>query len=67
MNNWVAVKIWAYLTEHEEATAAEMINAAVAWSGSIYPTLYEMEEAGDITSRWEGEGYPRRKLYRRCG
>ncbi len=32
--------------------------------GTVYPMLYQMEEAGLITGEWEQRGKRRRKLYR---
>lgn len=31
--------------------------------GTVYPALYRLERAGLLTSRWEGDGKRRRRVY----
>ncbi len=51
-----------------DMTAGEISRATGMGTGSLYPVLMRLEEAGTITSRWESEtprpeGPPRRRFY----
>lgn len=59
------------LPEHI-ASGAEIGRAAKLASGTLYPILLRLEEAGWLQSRWEVEdphrlGRPRRRYYRLTG
>lgn len=52
----------------ERQSGAEIAKATGLASGSLYPILIRLEEAGWLTSAWEAEepsdlGRPRRRLY----
>ena len=60
-------KILALLRTHGELSGVEIYRLSGLSAGSMYATLYRMEEAGRLTSRWGEavEGWPRpRRLYR---
>lgn len=51
------------------ASGGEMSGKALADAtgmgvSRLYPTLVEMEERGDVSSRWVDGPYPRTRLYR---
>jgi PadR family transcriptional regulator PadR len=57
---------------HEEMSGAEIGRSTNLVSGTLYPILFRLEEAGWLASRWEvGDpselGRPRRRLYRITG
>jgi PadR family transcriptional regulator PadR len=57
---------------HEEMSGAEIGRSTSLASGTLYPILFRLEEAGWLSSRWEvGDpselGRPRRRLYRITG
>ena len=59
----------AILTAPEEIAGADMARMTAVPSGTLYPILLRLEEAGWLTSRWEEEEpqalqRPRRRLYR---
>lgn len=56
----------------EEISGAEIARGTKLASGTLYPILFRLEEAGWLTSRWEAEdprelGRPRRRLYKITG
>jgi len=55
-----------------EVSGAEIARSAKLASGTLYPILMRLEEAGWVESRWETEdphelGRPRRRLYQATG
>jgi PadR family transcriptional regulator, regulatory protein PadR len=55
-----------------EFAGADLMRATGLASGSLYPILYSLEQAGVLESRWEEQepatlGRPRRRLYRLTG
>jgi PadR family transcriptional regulator, regulatory protein PadR len=53
----------------DEISGAEIARTSTLASGTLYPILFRLEEAGWVESRWESEdphelGRPRRRLYR---
>jgi DNA-binding PadR family transcriptional regulator len=55
-----------------EASGAEIARSTKLASGTLYPILLRLEEAGWVESRWETEdprklGRPRRRLYQVTG
>lgn len=55
-----------------ELSGAEMARSTKLASGTLYPILIRLEEAGWVESRWETEkpqelGRPRRRLYQVTG
>ena len=57
---------------HDEMSGAEIGRATDLASGSLYPILFRLEEAGWLASHWEAGdpsdlGRPRRRLYRITG
>src|SRR5438046_7979103 len=58
--------------DQDEISGAEIGRATKLSSGTLYPILLRLEEAGWLQSRWEVEdphelGRPRRRLYRITG
>ena len=56
-------------SSHDELSGAEIGRATKLASGTLYPILARLEQAGWFESRWESEqpralGRPRRRLYR---
>jgi len=56
----------------DEISGAEVGRATKLASGTLYPILMRLEEAGWVESRWETEdphelGRPRRRLYQITG
>lgn len=56
----------------DEISGAEIARSTKLASGTLYPILFRLEEAGWVESRWETEdphelGRPRRRLYRVTG
>jgi PadR family transcriptional regulator, regulatory protein PadR len=56
----------------DEVSGAQICRATNLASGTIYPILIRLEEAGWLESRWETEnprelGRPRRRLYKITG
>jgi PadR family transcriptional regulator PadR len=56
----------------EERSGADMAKATGTGSGTLYPLLARLEEAGWLTSRWEDidpreAGRPIRRLYKLTG
>ena len=56
----------------DEVSGAEIARSTNLASGTLYPILIRLEEAGWLESRWETEdphelGRPRRRLYRITG
>ncbi len=52
-----------------EFSGADILNTTSLLSGSLYPILYRLEDAGWLTARWEQvdpsqEGRPRRRFYK---
>lgn len=62
-----------FLANRTDAIAgSEIAKSAKLASGTLYPILLRLENAGWLTSRWETEdphelGRPRRRLYRLTG
>src|SRR5208283_1316461 len=68
------LKILALFMSHieDEISGAEAGRATGLASGTLYPILLRLEEAGWVESRWEAEdphelGRPRRRFYRVTG
>jgi DNA-binding PadR family transcriptional regulator len=58
--------------KQDETSGAEIGRATDLASGTLYPILFRLEEAGWLVSRWEAGdpselGRPRRRLYRVTG
>jgi DNA-binding PadR family transcriptional regulator len=58
--------------DQEELSGAEIGRATKLASGTLYPILLRLEEAGWVKSRWEAEdphelGRPRRRFYQVTG
>lgn len=56
----------------DEIAGSEIAKSAKLASGTLYPILLRLENAGWLTSKWETEdprdlGRPRRRLYRLTG
>jgi PadR family transcriptional regulator PadR len=56
----------------DEISGAEIARSTKLASGTLYPILVRLEEAGWVKSRWESEdphelGRPRRRLYQATG
>ena len=56
----------------DEMSGAEIARSTKLASGTLYPILLRLEEAGWVESRWETEdphelGRPRRRFYRVTG
>ena len=56
----------------DEISGAEIARSTKLASGTLYPILLRLEEAGWVESRWETEdpqelGRPRRRLYKVTG
>jgi PadR family transcriptional regulator PadR len=54
---------------HCELSGADLMPRTGLASGSLYPILYALEDAGVLESRWESEdpqalGRPRKRLYK---
>jgi PadR family transcriptional regulator PadR len=65
------IKVLAALIScpQEETSGAEVAKLTRLASGTLYPILIRLEEAGWLQSRWEADdpavlGRPRRRLYR---
>lgn len=68
------IKVLAALMSRmqDEISGAEIGRTTSLASGTLYPTLFRLEEAGWVESRWETEdphelGRPRRRLYQITG
>ena len=68
------LKVLAILMSHRQAevSGAEIARSTKLASGTLYPILLRLEEAGWVESRWESEdphdlGRPRRRLYEVTG
>jgi DNA-binding PadR family transcriptional regulator len=64
------IKVLAILMSRtdDEVSGAEIGRTTKLFSGTLYPILQRLEEAGWVESRWETEnpqklGRPRRRLY----
>lgn len=58
----------ALMSSGQELSGAEIARSTELASGTLYPILMRLEEAGWVRSRWEAEepsklGRPRRRLY----
>ena len=58
--------------KNEELSGAEISRTAKLASGTLYPILFRLEEAGWLESHWELDdprklGRPRRRLYKVTG
>jgi PadR family transcriptional regulator, regulatory protein PadR len=56
----------------DEASGAEIARSTKLATGTLYPILIRLEEAGWLKSRWEADdphklGRPRKRLYRITG
>lgn len=56
----------------EELAGADIARKTKLASGTLYPILFRLEEAGFLTSRWEADAprdlkRPRRRLYKITG
>lgn len=67
-------KVLAVLMSHiqDEVSGADVGRSTKLASGTLYPILIRLEEAGWVTSHWETDdpkelGRPRRRLYRVTG
>ncbi len=58
----------AFLVDTDcELSGAELLKRTRLSSGSLYPALLDLEEAGWVSSRWKEvlpQALPRRRLYR---
>lgn len=68
------IKVLAALMSRtqDEVSGADIGRTTGLKSGTLYPTLFRLEEAGWITSRWETDdphelGRPRRRFYQITG
>jgi len=68
------LKVLAILmsSTQDEISGAEIARSTKLASGTLYPILMRLEEAGWVQSRWETEdphelGRPRRRLYQATG
>lgn len=59
-----AAMILDEMSDGLERSSAQISAATGLWTGKLYPTLHELEEAGRLVSRWEEGPAPRRRLYK---
>lgn len=56
-------RIIEYLEEHPGLTAIEIGNGTGLWVGTVYFTLWRLENEGQIASYFAPGPYPRRRFY----